>query len=107
MKITVDKVSFITYNVGMIEIQRTDVFEKWLNELKDLRARTIILNRIERLKQGNFGDYKNFDGIFELRIFYGPGYRLYGKRVGKVFVILLCAGTKDTQENDIKKAKKL
>jgi len=91
----------------MIEVQKTDIFIKWLKKLKDINAKAIIASRLDRLEKGNFGDYKDFDGIFELRIFYGPGYRIYGKRINNVFVILLCGGIKDTQKKDIERAKKL
>ncbi|ACA32554.1 type II toxin-antitoxin system RelE/ParE family toxin [Histophilus somni] len=92
----------------MIQIKSTTIFKKWLDDLKDLRARAKIQTRIKRLQLGNFGDVKTVgEGIFELRITEGKGYRVYFKNQNGVIVILLCAGDKSTQENDIKKAKTL
>lgn len=92
----------------MIQIKSTTIFKKWLDDLKDLRARAKIQTRIKRLQLGNFGDVKPVgEGISELRITEGKGYRVYLKNQNGVIVILLCAGDKSTQENDIKKAKAL
>lgn len=91
----------------MADVRRTDVFADWLNGLKDLRAAARIEVRISRIALGNMGDAKFFDGIGELRIDYGPGYRLYFVQRGKEVVILLCGGDKSTQSADIRKARKL
>ncbi|HEY6631519.1 MAG TPA: type II toxin-antitoxin system RelE/ParE family toxin [Rhizobiaceae bacterium] len=92
----------------MIEIRRTDVFESWLAGLRDLEARARITIRIRRLSLGNFGDAKPVgEGVSELRIHHGPGYRIYFVRRGKELVILLCGGDKSDQSRDIAKAKKL
>ncbi|WP_273383717.1 type II toxin-antitoxin system RelE/ParE family toxin [Actinobacillus porcinus] len=92
----------------MIQIKSTTIFKQWLDDLKDLRARAKIQMRIKRLQMGNFGDVKAVgEGISELRITEGKGYRVYIKNQNGVIVILLCAGDKSTQENDIKKAKSL
>lgn len=92
----------------MIQIKSTKVFKEWLDDLKDLRARAKIQTRIKRLQLGNFGDVKAVgEGISELRITEGKGYRVYLKNQNGVIVILLCGGDKSTQENDIKKAKTL
>jgi putative addiction module killer protein len=81
-------------------------FRLWLKALRDTKARAIIRTRINRLRVGNFGDYKSVgDGVFELRIMYGPGYRIYFGQEGEWVVILLCGGVKDTQADDISKAK--
>ncbi len=92
----------------MIEIRKTDKFTKWIDGLSDIRARARIQVRIERLASGNPGDVKSVgDGISELRIDYGPGYRVYFKKVGKTIVILLVGGDKRTQSKDIKNALRL
>jgi putative addiction module killer protein len=89
----------------MIEVQRTDVFTAWLERLRDRRARDRILARIDRLSLGNPGDVEPVgEGVSEMRIDYGPGYRLYFKQRGDTVVILLCGGDKRTQARDIKRA---
>ena len=76
----------------MIEMRKTEIFAKWLDGLKDLRARARILVQIERLGAGNHGDVKPVgEGVSELRINYGPGYRVYYKQQGEKVVILLAA----------------
>ncbi len=80
-------------------------FSRWLDSLQDLNARAKILIRIDRIKQGNLGDVKAVGkGVVELRIDYGPGYRLYFGQVGASIVLLLCGGDKSTQDQDILKA---
>ena len=92
----------------MIEIRKTDVFARWIDGLRDVRARARILVRIERLAGGNPGDVKPVgQGVSELRIDYGPGYRVYFKQRGDVLVILLAGGTKKTQSRDIRRAMEL
>jgi len=92
----------------MIEIRKTENFAKWINELHDIRARARILVRIERLVAGNPGDVKAVgEGVSELRIDYGPGYRVYYKRQGQKVIILLAGGDKRTQAKDIKTALRL
>ncbi|MDQ7838295.1 MAG: type II toxin-antitoxin system RelE/ParE family toxin [Thermodesulfobacteriota bacterium] len=92
----------------MIEIRKTEIFAKWLDELHDIRARARILLRIERLADGNPGDVKSVgEGVSELRIDYGPGYRVYFKKQGQKVVILLAGGDKHTQAKDIKTALRL
>lgn len=89
----------------MIEIRKTEVFTKWFDSLSDIRARARILVRIERLAANNPGDVKPIgEGISELRIKYGTGYRVYYKKVGRTVVILLAGGDKRTQAKDIKTA---
>ena len=92
----------------MIEIRKTDVFTQWLDGLLDLRGRARIQARIERLAEGNAGDTKPVgEGISELRIDCGPGYRVYFKMHGRKSVILLAGGNKSTQGSDIKTASRL
>ena len=92
----------------MIEIRQTSVFAAWLDRLRDQRAKAIIAARIDRLAQGNAGDVAPIgDGLSELRIHYGPGYRVYFLKRGKIIMILLCGGDKKTQNKDIKAAKQI
>lgn len=89
----------------MREVRQTVEFRDWLESLRDDRARQRIAQRLVRLQVGLFGDAKFFDGIGELKIDYGPGYRIYFVELRKVVVILLCGGDKSTQSRDIRKAK--
>ena len=90
----------------MIELIKTDVFDRWLRGLRDTRARARITARIRRLSLGNPGDVKPVgEGISELRIPYGPGYRVYYITRGPVIVVLLCGGDKASQARDIDQAK--
>jgi putative addiction module killer protein len=79
-------------------------FSDWLNSVKDAKTRLVIDKRIANLRRGTLGDFKFFDTILELRIDYGPGYRIYCGKKGKTFVLLLCGGTKRTQDQDIRTA---
>lgn len=88
----------------MIEVRQTAIFAKWFASLKDPRARARIQIRIDRVELGNLGDVKFFSGVGELRIDYGPGYRIYFVKRGNTVVILLCGGDKSTQRRDIKQA---
>jgi putative addiction module killer protein len=82
-----------------------DVFGEWLAGLKDNRTRAKIIVRIDRLQAGNFGDCKSLrGGLFELRIDWGPGYRVYYAMIGRTCVLLLCGGDKRKQSSDIKRA---
>jgi putative addiction module killer protein len=92
----------------MIELKQTEAFRKWRLRLKDHRARAIIASRLDRLAQGHAGDAGPVgEGVSELRIHYGPGYRVYFQRHGSTIVVLLCGGDKSTQGKDIKMAKLL
>ena len=92
----------------MVEIRKTENFAKWIDELHDMRARARILVRIERLAAGNPGDVKAVgEGVSELRIDCGSGYRVYYKKHGQKVVILLVGGDKSTQAKDIKTALRL
>ncbi len=89
------------------EVRLTPEFDEWLDSLKDRKAAALVSARIDRLGYGLVGDVKVFDGIGELRINHGPGYRVYFCRRGGVVYILLCGGTKRTQDRDIKRARKM
>ena len=92
----------------MLEIRKTDTYAQWIDSLRDLQARARIQVRIERLAAGNAGDVKAVgDGVSELRIDYGPGYRVYFTKRGREVVILLAGGDKSTQSADIKIALRL
>ena len=92
----------------MIEILQTDSFDKWFRKLRDKRAKGRIKVRIDRMKLGNLGDVRSVGGgVSEIRIDYGPGYRLYFIIVRKECAILLIGGSKKTQQQDIKNAKSL
>ncbi len=92
----------------MTDIRKTDIFAKRIDGLKDIRARARIQARIERLALGNFGDVKPVGkGVTELRVDYGPGYRVYFKRSGRTVIILLAGGDKRTQSRDIDTALRL
>jgi putative addiction module killer protein len=92
----------------MKKIRRSSAYTKWLKNLRDQRARSLIFKRTKRLARGNPGDVGSVgEGISEMRIHYGPGYRVYYKDTGKEIIILLCGGDKSTQQADIIKAKKI
>ena len=89
----------------MVDVRRTVEFHAFFDNLRDERAKAKIATRIMRLASGNMGDAKSVGmGINEMRIDYGPGYRVYFKRHGDAFVVLLCAGDKSTQGRDTKRA---
>jgi putative addiction module killer protein len=89
-----------------VSLAGTNHFLKWLNNLRDIRARAKIRVRLNRIRLGNFGDTKSVgNGVFELRIQYGPGYWVYFAKVNNVIVLLLCGGTKSMQNKDINHAK--
>lgn len=89
-------------------INRTEEFDHWLGRLADLKARARILVRIRRAERGHFGDMKALeDGVSELRIDCGPGYRVYFAREGRHVYLLLCGGTESSQQSDIKQAKSM
>ena len=96
------------YSYRMIELIRSGTFDTWLSGLRDRRAVARIAARLDRLAAGNPGDVEPVgEGVSELRINYGPGYRVYFIQRGPVLVILLCGGDKSTQSKDIKQAKVL
>jgi putative addiction module killer protein len=92
----------------MIEIRKTELFSRWLDDLRDLRARARIQARIERLVAGNPGDVGPVgEGVSEMRIDHGPGYRVYFKKHGRDLIILLAGGDKGSQARDIRAALRL
>lgn len=92
----------------MLEIRKTEIFAKWIDGLSDIRARAKVLARIERLGAGNPGDVKPVgESVSEMRIDYGPGYRVYYKKTGQKIVVLLAGGDKRTQSKDIRTAQRL
>lgn len=92
----------------MIEIRQTNEYARWFEKLRDRQARARILTRVRRLSLGNPGDVSPVgEGVSELRIGYGPGYRVYFKQQGDVWIVLLAGGDKRTQPRDIVRAKEL
>jgi putative addiction module killer protein len=92
----------------MLEVLKTDAFDRWFRGLRDVRAKVRIDERIERLANGNPGDVRPAgSGVSEMRIDYGPGYRLYFVQRGKTLIVLLCGGDKASQRRDIGRAIKL
>jgi len=89
-------------------INKTPEFQKWMQKLKDFRAKVHILSRLTQVEGGNLGDFKSVgNGVLEMRINYGPGYRLYFAKDGESIVLLLIGGEKSTQDQDIIKAKNI
>ena len=91
-----------------MNVRQTEEFRKWLGNLRDRTGRAIVLRRVKRFAQGNPGDARSVgEGVFELRIHVGPGYRVYFIRKGAEIIVLLCGGDKGSQQTDIAKAKRL
>ena len=89
-------------------INKTPEFQKWMQKLKDFRAKVHILSRLTQVEGGNLGDFKSVgNGVLEMRINYGPGYRLYFAKDGESIVLILIGGEKSTQDQDIIKAKNI
>jgi putative addiction module killer protein len=104
----VDRLSPSGDNSFLIEVRQTEAYAKWVEALRDRNAKARIDIRIRRVSLGNFGDVKAVgEGVRELRVDYGPGYRVYFVQRGDALVILLCGGDKRTQDRDIKAAKAL
>lgn len=92
----------------MLELKQTETFRRWWTGMKDRRALGVIFARLDRLAYGHAGDVAPIgDGISELRIHHGPGYRVYFQRRGDTLVLLLCGGDKDSQARDIRAARRL
>lgn len=92
----------------MFEILKTDEFDQWLSGLADHKAQARIVSRIERLGLGNPGDVRPVgEGVSEMRVHHGAGYRVYYKQTGRAIVLILCGGDKSTQDQDIKRAKQI
>jgi putative addiction module killer protein len=91
-----------------LRFKKTDEFDKWLSGLADQKAQAKIASRVERLGLGNPGEVKPVgEGVSEMRVPFGPGYRVYFKQTAKAVILLLCGGDKSTQEKDIKRAKEI
>lgn len=104
----VDGLQTDNYSSHMVEIIKSETFGNWIDGLRDLRARAQIQARIRRLSLGNPGDVRPIgEGLSEMRLDYGPGYRVYFMQRGALLVIVLCGGDKTTQSQDIKTAKRL
>ena len=96
----------MNYSQQVVELIKSETFDRWLKDLRDIRAAARIQVRLDRMATGNPGDVKSVgDGISEMRIDYGPGYRAYFMRRGSLTVVLLCGGDKSTQDKDIAQAK--
>ena len=105
---SIDKSPNVLYVGQVFQIRETMEFAKWFEDLRDRKASAKIADRIRRAGDGNFGDVKHAGaGLSEMRIDYGPGYRVYLSQHGSELVILLCGGDKRTQDRDIKYAKQL
>ncbi|NJM92355.1 MAG: type II toxin-antitoxin system RelE/ParE family toxin [Rhodospirillaceae bacterium] len=92
----------------MFAVVRTKVFDEWLDELRDRKGRAVIIRRLLALELGHFGDFKPVEkGVLEMRIHFGPGYRVYLTQRGKQLIVLLCGGDKRSQKRDIAKAVEL
>jgi putative addiction module killer protein len=90
------------------DVEQAPEFERWLGRLRDVSARAVIVRRIARIARGNLGDVRSVgEGVSELRIDHGPGYRVYLARRGVRLIVLLCGGDKDSQARDIARAKAL
>lgn len=104
----IDKIKIVSYKGQAFELAATQEFHRWLDSLPDRRASAKINDRLLRAADGNFGDVKSAgSGISEMRIDYGPGYRVYFFRRGKQLIVLLCGGDKKSQKSDIAQAKQL
>ena len=105
--------STIEYNIfvkggNIYEIITTDTFDNWFENLKSIKVRSRIADRIDRIKEGNLGDVKTVgNGISELRFHFESGYRIYFIKQNDTIIILLCGGNKKTQSKDIKKAEEI
>lgn len=88
-----------------IDARGRDLFAEWMAKIRDSKAKIAVTQRIQRMEQGNFGDCKSLrDGVWEMRINVGPGYRVYYAMVGTTIILLLCGGDKRTQQADIDRA---
>ena len=93
------------YDPNMIAFERSRIFSEWLDSLKDIKGKGRIISRIKTAENGNFGDCGFVgDTVYEMRVHYGPGYRMYFTRKGEVIYLLLIGGDKSTQKRDIKRA---
>jgi len=94
--------------LSVFAVRKTETYAKWLDSLRDARARARVLVRVERLAAGNPGDVRPVgEGVSELRIAYGPGYRVYFKKTARTIIVLLAGGDKRSQNNDVQTALRL
>lgn len=108
MRDDLDNSDNVLYKGHSYQLVETTEFARWLSSLRDIRAIAKIADRLKRASNGNFGDHKSVKcGVFEMRVDYGPGYRVYFFRRGKELVILLCGGDKRSQDDDVARAKRL
>lgn len=108
LKFSLDNLYSLGYTVIMITVRETGQFKEWIRALKDRKTKQVINAHVRRISTGNFGDNKPIgDGVSELRIDYGAGFRVYFTRRGDEIVILLCGGDKSTQSRDIEAAKEI
>jgi putative addiction module killer protein len=104
----VDASAHVSYSLQMMEVRETRIFSEWLSNLRDARAKAEVARRLRRLALGNAGDVKPVgEGVSELRIHYGPGYRVYYVQRGNLLIVLLCGGDKSAQGKDIALALRL
>ena len=105
MKKVVDKPDLVPYKGQGFSLEQSDDFARWLKKLRDRDGRLRIIKRLRRLSDGQFGDCHSVGvGVHELRMFFGPGYRVYFTRRGEVLYLLLLGGDKSSQKRDIKRA---
>lgn len=103
-----DKLQSVLYEGQVFSLEQSDDFVRWLKKLRDTNGRARILKRLRRLANGQFGDCEPVgEGVHELRMFFGPGYRVYFKQQGDTVILLLAGGDKDGQAGDIARAKPL
>lgn len=103
-----DNRRYVSYKIQMVEVTKTSEFDDWIERLGDKKGKAKILVRIQRLQAGNPGQVNNVGaGISEMKIDFGPGYRVYYKQTGKDIILILCGGDKSTQDKDIKRAKEI
>jgi len=96
------------YTPQVYQLQRTGVFDKWLAGLRDTKGKARILARLESVRLGNLGNSKSLGGgLHEMRVFAGPGYRVYFAPRGEILIILLCGGDKSSQQRDVASARRL
>lgn len=104
----INKSAHVPYEGHVYRLADTTEFARWLGSLRDIRAVAEITDRLKRASNGNFGDHKPVRGsVFEMRIDYAPGYRVYSFRRGEELVIRLCGGDKRSQDDDVVRAKRL
>jgi putative addiction module killer protein len=108
MSESLDNGADVLYTGQGFSLEQSDDFARWLKKLRDREGRLRILKRLQRLSDGQFGDCQSVgDGVYELRMFFGPGYRVYFIQQGDTVIVLLAGGDKDSQAGDIARAKAL